>query len=40
MKIESEEINGGEAEGLTVQNIAKKHKVPIGNIRKEIKFKY
>ena len=38
MKIESEEIKGGEAEGLTVQDIAKKHKVPIGNIRKEIKL--
>ncbi len=38
MKIESEEIKGGEAEGLTIQDIAKKHKVPIGNIRKEIKL--
>ena len=38
MKIESEEIKGGEAEGLTIQDIAKKHKVPIGDIRKEIKL--
>ena len=38
IKVETEEIKGGEAEGLTVQDIAKKHKVPIGNIRKEIKL--
>lgn len=38
MKVESEEINGGKAEGLTIQDIAKKHKVPIGDIKKEIKL--
>ena len=38
IKVEAEEIKGGEAEGLTVQDIAKKHKVPIGDIRKEIKL--
>jgi hypothetical protein len=38
IKVEAEEIKGGKAEGLTVQDIAKKHKVPIGDIKKEIKL--
>ena len=38
IKVEAEEIKGGKAEGLTIQDIAKKHKVPIGDIKKEIKL--
>ena len=38
IKIESEELVGGEAEGMTIQDVAKKHKLPIGTIKKELKL--
>jgi hypothetical protein len=38
LELESDDkVEGGLADKLTVQDIAKKHKVPIGDIRKEIK---
>ena len=37
MKIESEEIKGGKAKGMSLKNLAKKHKVDIKDIEKEIK---
>lgn len=37
IKIESEEVAGGEAEGMSPEDLAKKHKVDIKDIEKEIK---
>ena len=37
IKIESEEIKGGKAKGMSVNDLAKKHKVDIKDIEKEIK---
>ncbi len=37
IKIESEEIEGGKAKGMSLKDLAKKHKVDIKNIEKEIK---
>ena len=38
LKVESDEIKGGVADGMTIKDIAKKHNVPIGDIKKELKI--
>lgn len=38
LKVESDEIEGGVADGMTIKDIAKKHNVPIGDIKKELKI--
>lgn len=38
IKVESNEIKGGKADNLTVKDLAKKHKVSVDNIKKEIKI--